>query len=328
MKRLAFYLAIILILILLSSLLSWKEESPPVFPSNPPFLPSIEIEKEIVIVDEEWKDLYPRPLTPRCVHWFTPPDLFLEKHEEVMDELKGMGIGMVVIAHGLEEYDVRVVKGIVKGLVKRGIIPVIRPMVRVGPLPSSFKDSLRQLIPSGAFYVQVFNEPNLPEEWGVEGMGVEGWVRWWEEGAKEVLKEGGFPGISPLSPSGGDEDWLRGFFKLASPSLLENSWLGVHAYYHFYDPEDERGFGLYRRYSRIARKVSGLSLPVIVTEGGISPEENLPREEWGKWIFSGYSYLEREGDPDLLAFCHWVLGSYEGRWKNVSWFDGEKFLLR
>lgn len=273
---------------------------------------------------------YPRPSSRRCVHWLTTTSTPEGEAKRLVREAAAMGMGAVVVLVGLDHYNLHAHDALVKMLRDAGVMPVVRPMAKVGPVPSSFFEAVGALTALGVRYVQVFNEPNLDEEWGVDGKHTpERLADYWIPAAQQVVAAGGLPGIPPMAPepSGEDEGWLTEFLlalmKRGQYGLLNLSWVGVHAYYSRYDPDDERGFGLYRRYRAVVQEVLGSPLPVLVTEGGLSPEAPAQPEEWGRWLVEGFERVEWEEDPWLLSWCAWVLGTEEEKWRPRAWFDGE-----
>lgn len=272
---------------------------------------------------------FPRPRNYRCVHWITSPVTPEEKAKKLVKELKEMKISMAVVPVGLDDYNIHAHDQLIRELSQAGIIPVARPMVKVGPVGPSFAQAVQGAISSGAKYIQVFNEPNLAEEWGEGKTGSPQLLaEHWAAAAQQVVALGGYPGLPPMAPqpTGDDERWLADFLlalvKAKRYDLLNLSWVGVHAYYSAYNPRDDRGFGLYRRYSAILQEVIGSPLPIIVTEGGLSPEAQIDPHTWGRWVVESYAYLAQERNPWLLGWCYWVLESEEPKWKPSAWFEG------
>ena len=163
----------------------------------------------------------------------------------------------------------------------------------------------------GVRYFQLYNEPNVLEEWGNSDPATpEQFITYWIQGAEVIAANGGFPGFAPMSPQRDDSDLL--FFQMALAELkrlkrfdLANlMWISVHNYGDFDGRNfSDDGFFRYRSYDALVKKVFGGSLPLIITEGGLTDAEQMTNQ-----IGSMYRFVTKEREPFLLAFAPWPIG--------------------
>jgi hypothetical protein len=182
----------------------------------------------------------------------------------------------------------------------------------------------------GVRYFQIFNEPNLIEEWGPRDAPTpEQFVAYWIQAAEVIAANGGFPGFAPMSPQRDDSDLdffqaaLEELKRLKRFDLVNPMWVSVHNYGDFdlRNPSGD-GFFRYRRYDAITRTIFGGSLPMIITEGGLADAEKTANV-----IAPMYWFVQNEREPHLLAFAPWLIGNAVGgghdpRWEGAAWFTG------
>ena len=209
--------------------------------------------------------------------------------------------------------------------------------------PLGLSPSGRDRAPAAPYtpYFQVFNEPNLEDEWGGRPRSTARFLEYWIPAAEAVSRAGGDPGLPGPSPVGDYADvqfvsetvglllaWNR-------QDLLNQAWLAVHNYTLGVVTDcaaDDAGFGRYRRYNLAIVAALGVSLPMIATEGGPAPPPN------GRWGVGGitpeyhaaclsaiYRWLPQR-EAYLLAFAPWLLGNqvgcgHDSPWEPAAWFQ-------
>jgi hypothetical protein len=182
----------------------------------------------------------------------------------------------------------------------------------------------------GVRYFQIFNEPNADDEWSTNAPHTpEQFASYWIQAAEVVAANGGFPGFSPMSPQSDDSDLL--FFKAALEELKSRGrfdlinlmWIAVHNYGDFdlRNPGDD-GFFRYRAYDVVLQKVFGISLPLIITEGGLGDAEAM-----ASVVTPMYRFVAKDREPYLFTFSPWLIGNAVGgghdtRWEPAAWFTG------
>lgn len=132
-----------------------------------------------------------------------------------------------------------------------------------------------------------------------------------------------------MSPQRDDSDLvyfqaaLEELKRLKRFDLVNMMWVSVHNYGDF-DAKNfsNDGFFRYRSYDTLVRKVFGGSLPMIITEGGLTDAEQMTNQ-----IVPMYQFVTKEREPFLLAFVPWLIGNAVGgghdtRWESASWFTG------
>lgn len=273
-------------------------------------------------------EVYPRPSGDNGwgMHWIPTNKQDRAVVDRFVAELARMHIKWVVFLNdgtniGDNDY-------LVERLVANGMMPVMR-VYRSGILP--YDGDLGPMVAHyrvrGVYYFQLYNEPNVNEE---NHQGVANPTQYavsWATGARDVINNGGFPGIGALSPGGTYDHYLfldrtlRALKFNGDDGLLNRSWLSVHNYHGLRAYDDEDGFLLFHNYDEIIRAHLHRSLPMIGTEGGsYSPDPQLEKQ----FLIHQYSYM-REAEPYFLAFSWWLLanqegGSWDGSWEWQSLF--------
>jgi hypothetical protein len=286
----------------------------------------------------------PRPQgdNGRGVHWFPTRAQDKETVDRYLTEVTAMRLRWVVVLQGLEPYDQEANTYLLTKLKAAGIMPVVRILAPVGPLDSRrLEETVRRLLPYTPYF-QVFNEPNLEDEWGAPAPhSTARFLEYWIPAAEAVSRAGGYPGLPGPSPVGDYADvrfvsetvglllaWNR-------QDLLNQAWLAVHNYTLGAVTDcaaDDAGFGRYRRYNLAIVAALGVSLPMIATEGGPAPPPN------GRWGAGGitpeyhaaclsaiFRWLPQR-EAYLLAFAPWLLGNqvgggHDSRWEPAAWFQ-------
>ena len=275
----------------------------------------------------------PRPTgdNGRGLDWF--PTTFQTRAvvDRFIPELAAMKIRWLVVLQGMNDWDLVANDYLIQRLMAEGITPIMRIDRQVGPMDwQRLGWIIARNRERGVHYFQIYNEPNVDDEWGVETLhSPERYVAYWIQAAEVVAANGGLPGFAPVSPQKDDSDLV--FFQAALQELkrlgrfdLANlMWVSVHNYGGFdrANPTDD-GFFRYRSYDAIVRKVFGGSLPMISTEGGTGEAEQMANVSAPMFSFGA---TERE--PYLFAFAPWLIGNAVGgghdpRWENAAWFAG------
>ncbi|RMG96677.1 MAG: hypothetical protein D6706_09770, partial [Chloroflexi bacterium] len=212
---------------------------------------------------------------------------------------------------------------LVDRLVENGIMPVMR-VYRSGVLP--YDGNLGAMVAHyrarGVYYFQLYNEPNVNDENHQGFANPNQYALTWAAAARDVINNGGLPGIGAFSPGGAYNHYefldrtLRALAFNGDQDLLNWAWLSVHNYHGLRPYDDPDGFLLFRRYDEIVRSHLGRSLPMIGTEGGsYSPDPAVQTE----FLRFQYTYM-RQAEPYFLAFSYWLLaneagGSFDPRWE-------------
>lgn len=211
---------------------------------------------------------------------------------------------------------------LVERLVAHNIMPVMRiyratVTVHDGDLGAA----VRHYRAKGVIYFQLYNEPNVNME-NMQGFANPiHYARIWAEAAREVVENGGLPGLGALSPGGAYDHntfldrTLRALRANGDDVLLNRTWLSVHNYHGTRPADDPGGFLLFRQYDEIIRAHLHRSLPMIGTEGG-SYSDNP--EEVKYHLAHQYGYMA-DAEPYFFAFSYWVLANLEGGSWDPEW---------
>jgi len=211
---------------------------------------------------------------------------------------------------------------LVDRLVQSGIMPVMRIYrSNIRPYDGDIGKLVAHYRRRGVQYYQLYNEPNANEENSQGFANPNQYALAWASAAREVIENGGFPGIGALSPGGAFDHYtfltrtLQALKWNGDIGLLNRSWLSVHNYNGLRSLDDEDGFLLFRKYDEILRHNLGRSLPMIGTEGG----SYHPNPEVEKDLLAAqYSYM-RDAEPYFFAFSHWLLANAEGGSFDDTW---------
>ena len=288
---------------------------------------------------------FPRPVNDngRGLHWFPTTRQTKAVVDRFIHELKAMKIRWLVVLQGMNDWDFVANDYLIGRLAERaeGIVVVMRIDRQVGKMDwQRLGWIVARSRERGVRYFQIYNEPNVLEEWGThESPTPEQFVAYWVQAAEVVAANGGFPGFAPMSPQRDDSDLV--FFQAALEELkrlkrfdlVNMMWLSVHNYGDFDGKNfSNDGFFRYRSYDALVRKVfggspstrfaSGQSLPMIITEGGLTDAEQMMN-----MIAPMYQFVASEREPYLLAFAPWLIGNAVGgghdpRWEEAAWFTG------
>lgn len=276
-------------------------------------------------------EAFPRPRGDNGwgVHWIPTVKQEPGVVDHYVDQLIRMNIRWVVFLNdnsniGDNDY-------LVDRLVDAGIMPIMR-VFRSNVLP--YDGDLGKMVShyraKGVYYYQLYNEPNANVENTQGFANPHQYALTWASAAREVISNGGLPGIGAFSPGGAYdhntflEGTLRSLRNNGDLHLLNHSWLSIHNYHGLRQFNDPGGFLLFRQYDEIIRAYLHRSIPMIGTEGGsYHPDPQVEKN----LLVRQYTYM-RDAEPYLFAFSHWLLangtgGSFDTRWEYQAWFrDG------
>ncbi|MCC7354010.1 MAG: hypothetical protein IT330_09650 [Anaerolineae bacterium] len=186
-------------------------------------------------------DRFPRPPKDNGwgIHWV--PTLHAQPAATVdrfVNEAARLGIKWVKIMQADQpkvehEY-------LIHSLVKRGIMPILR-VYRADNTPYEHLEALvRQAVPLGVHYFELYNEPNVSGESGGwragERISPERIADNWLLAAQAVVRAGGLPGTPAPAPGGNYEDtaflkaFLRRIVARGQKEILAKSWIALHNY--------------------------------------------------------------------------------------------------
>lgn len=267
---------------------------------------------------------FPRPASDngRGLHWFPTTGQKPQVIDRFVPELRAMHIHWLVILQGTEEWDLDANDYLVEQLLSERIVPVMRIEARVGALDlGRLNRVVEHYRAKGARYFQLFNEPNVPEEWSTQGPRTpEEFIRYWIPAAEVVARNGGLPGLAPLSPNQADELFLDSalhvLLKQGRYDLINIMWLAIHNY----GGMDEAGFLRYQRYARVVKNALGQNLPMLATEGGMGDALTS-----GDTVVAAFEHMQAR-EPWMLAYCPWLIGNMAGgghdeTWEAAGWFQ-------
>lgn len=211
---------------------------------------------------------------------------------------------------------------LVDKLVANDIMPVMR-LFRSGvqPYDGNVGALVRHYRARGVYYYQLYNEPNVNIENPQGFSNPNQYALTWASAAREVIANGGLPGIAALSPGGEYSHFdfldrtLGAIIYNGDGHLLNHTWLSVHNYHGTRPLDDPGGFLLFRSYNEIVRARIGRSLPIIGTEGGSYSTSKQVETDLIRWQ---YQYMAN-AEPYYLVFSYWLLANKEGGGWDPAW---------
>ena len=268
---------------------------------------------------------YPRPPGDNGwgMHWMPTVSQDRGAVDHYVSELKKMHIKWVVILNdntniGDNDY-------LVEKLVANGMMPVMR-LYRdsVISYDGELGPMVRHYRAKGVYYFQLFNEPNVNIENNQGFANPNVYAMTWASAARDVIKNGGLPGIGALSP-GGEYNHLefmrrtiRALRYNGDIHLLDRSWVSLHNYHGLRPLDDPGGFLMFREYDKIVQEELGRSLPIIGTEGGSYAENPGVETDLLAWQY-GYMKTARVQEPYFFAFSWWLLANRAGGGWDDTW---------
>ncbi len=266
--------------------------------------------------------VFPRPAGDNRwgIHWIPTVDQQPGVVDRFVAEVVRMNIKWVVFLNdnaqvGNNDY-------LVDKLVANGIMPVMRLYRSDTSLyDGDIGAAVRHYLPRGVYYYQLYNEPNVNAENRQSFANPNYYARVWADAARQVVDNGGYPGLGALSPGGAYDHYLfldrtlQAIKFNGDGDLLGRTWLSVHNYHGLRPYNDPDGFLLFRKYDAIVRSHIWRSMPMIGTEGGSYSSDPQVEKEF---LMYQYNYM-RNAEPYLFAFSHWLLANSEGGGHDPAW---------
>jgi hypothetical protein len=267
-------------------------------------------------------EAFPRPNNDNGwgIHWIPTVKQEPGVVDHFISQVNGMHIKWVVFLNdgsniGDNDY-------LVDRLVDSGIMPVMRIYRdNIRPYDGELGKMVAHYRDRGVYYFQIYNEPNANEENSQGFANPNQYAVAWASAARDVINNGGLPGIGALSPGGAYDHYtfltrtIQALKWNGDLGLLNRSWLSVHNYHGTRSLDDEDGFLLFRKYEEIVQKQLDRSMPMIGTEGGsYHPDPQVEKD----LLVAQYSYM-RGAEPYFFAFSHWLLANEVGGSHDDSW---------
>ena len=267
-------------------------------------------------------EAFPRPNNDNGwgIHWIPTVKQEPGIVDHFVSQVNGMHIKWVVFLNdgsniGDNDY-------LVDRLVASGIMPVMRIYRdNIRPYDGDLGKMVAHYRDRGVYYFQLYNEPNANEENSQGFANPNQYAVAWASAARDVINNGGLPGIGALSPGGAYDHYtfltrtIQALKWNGDLGLLNRSWLSVHNYHGTRSLDDEDGFLLFRKYEEIVQKQLDRSMPMIGTEGGsYHPNPQVEKD----LLVAQYSYM-RGAEPYFFAFSHWLLANEVGGSHDDSW---------
>ncbi len=253
------------------------------------------------------------------MHWIPTTTQERGVVDRFVGEMVRMHIKWVVFLN--DNGDVNGNDYLVDRLVANGIMPVMRLYLSTVEPYRNVSEIVRHYRAKGVYYFQIYNEPNTNVENGQGFANPNRYALAWAQTARQVVNNGGLPGIGAFSPGGEYNHYdfldrtLRALEYNGDGALLNHAWLSVHNYHGLRPFDDPDGFWLYRRYDEIVRNLLGRSLPIIGTEGGSYHSDPQVEKQYLTWQ---YSYMQQR-EPYFLAYSHWLLANRDGGGHDDTW---------
>jgi hypothetical protein len=144
----------------------------------------------------------------RGLHWFPTTYQTRAVVDRFVPELKVMKIRWLVVLQGMNDWDLVTNDYLIDRLNAEGIMVVMRIDRQVGKMDwQRLGWIVARYRERGVRYFQLYNEPNVLEEWGTsESLAPDQFIAYWIQGAEVIAANGGFPGFAPMSPQKDDSD--------------------------------------------------------------------------------------------------------------------------
>ena len=269
---------------------------------------------------------FPKPAQDngRGLHWFPTTAQKREVVNRFIPELVALKIRWLLILQGMEDWNLTANDYLVDELNEAGIVSVIRLEMKVGQVDrAKVERVIAHYRAKGVRYFQIFNEPNVREEWAHGQMPApEEFMRHWIPIAELVAQHGGLPGLAPLMTSANhaDEIFLEKEYQVLPREnrfdLINIMWLAIHNY----GGMDDKGFLKYRNYARISKFYFRQVIPMIATEGGMGDAHSS-----AETVVSAFDAMKWR-EPWFLAYCPWLIGNavgggHDDTWESQAWFQ-------
>lgn len=284
---------------------------------------------------------WPRPANDngRCVH-FLPTGYFSARDFEIqIPRMKDLQMRWVLAIYS-DENQLRLAAPQFKAA---GITPVWRRYLRAYQRYYAWDRDIRILKENGLPpYFQIYNEPDMEEEWDGREVNREQWIAYFTQMAKDVYNAGGYVGLQLLDP-----EWVRAvlqnFKAQKGERIFGRMFFVPHPYAANHPPnyvEDEIGVLGFRIFADVFQEEIGFVPPFIAGEGAwkfkADEDNRFPaiddklhakyHVELFRWFLDG-KLSDGKPLPDyLFAFCPWILA---GEMEGAAWYDsfeGERTL--
>ncbi len=260
----------------------------------------------------------------RGLHWFPTTAQKRQVIDRFVPELVAMKVRWLLILQGLEDWNLTANDYLVDKLNAAGIILVMRLEMKVGQEDlARVSRVVAHYRAKGVRYFQIFNEPNVREEWAHNKEPTpEEFMRHWIPLAEIVAQHGGLPGLAPLMTSANraDEIFLEKEYQVLLRErrydLINIMWLAIHNY----GGMDDKGFLKYRNYARISKFYFRQTIPMIATEGGMGDAHSS-----AETVVSAFDAMKFR-EPWFLTYCPWLIGNavgggHDDTWESQAWFQ-------
>ncbi len=260
----------------------------------------------------------------RGLHWFPTTAQKREVVDRFIPELVSLKIRWLLMLQGMEDWNLTANDYLVDELNKAGIIPVMRLEMKVGQEDrTEVERVVAHYRARGVRYFQIFNEPNVREEWAnAEYPTPEEFMQHWIPLAEIVAQHGGLPGLAPLMTmeNHADEIFLEKEYQILLREnrydLINIMWLAIHNY----GGMDDKGFLKYRSYARISKFYFRQAIPMIATEGGMGDAHSS-----AETVVTAFDAMQFR-EPWFLAYCPWLIGNavgggHDDTWESQAWFQ-------
>ena len=267
----------------------------------------------------------------RCIH-FLPSGYFSARDFEIqIPRLKDLQMRWALVLYS-DENQLKLAAPQFKAA---GIIPIWRRFLRANQRYYNWDRDIQILKDNGLPpYLQLYNEPDLADEWDGREINREQWVAYFVNSAKDIYNAGGYVGLQTL-----DEDWVRAVIQAIKAQhgerLFGRMFFVPHPYGVNHPPnytEDEVGVLGFRTFADVFQQEIGFVPPFIAGEGGwkyqSAEDTRFPpiddklhaqyHVELFRWFLDG-KLSDGSGLPDyLFAFCPWLVASTT---EIAAWYD-------
>lgn len=281
---------------------------------------------------------YPRPGNDngRGVHWspvlMSQPDGVVDRY---LSEASAMDIRWLKL---MQPDQPRLEHGYLLGqMQRRGMEAILRVQKTYNDSYTHLEPLVRAGVAAGVDYYELYTNPNVA---GLTG----GWRQGqaidiptlatnWADAARTVRGAGGYPALPSLSPAGAVDDsaFLRRFLtslrEQGQMDALDGAWLPVQNYMGALPLESQDGFSRFQRYHAILQAETGLSLPILSTEGGSLAGE-VSASQVAQRTVEAYRFMQESAPDYFFVFTPWLLvnaaaGGYNGAWERDAWFPAQ-----
>ena len=276
---------------------------------------------------------FPRPANDngRCFHFLTRGYYSPRDFEIQIARLKGLQARWVLALYA-DENQLRLAAREFKAA---GIVPVWRKTLRAHQRYLGWGRDIAILNEIGLPpYFQIYNEPEVEEEWDGNTINREQWIANFIQAARDVYNAGGYPGLQVL-----DDEWglavIREIKARQGERMFGRMFFVPHPYGANHPPswnQDEIGVLGFQFAARVFQSEIGFVPPFIAGEGGWKYKSDEDKRfpvvddaihakyhvEVFNWFLTG-KLSDGAALPDyLFAFCPWLLS---GETETAAWYD-------